>query len=517
MALGSVRHRSEGSSPAPTGATDASPVVALNAFLLAMARHRLAFGAVVVCCLLGGGLWLAQRTPTYESSAAILVSPIPAGDESLVGLPVIRASDLDPQRAAETAAPLLQSSAAARRAAAQSGVGSEASVAASVEVRVLEGASLVEVIAEGASPAEAASVANAYAEAALRVRDRHLAPQIEAAIANTENQLARVGGPAGREASLLEKRLATLRSIAGEGDPTLSLARPAASGVSQDTPAPQVISIAFVAGLLLAGLTVVMIELLVANPISSEAELERLYRLPVLGRVSQAAKPGATASRAAAGDGRPGAREGFRSLRDQLELRAADAAAHSPDRGSVVLMVSPGRGDQRAGGSLELARAFAVVHGEVTLVELDARRPRLAAMLGVEPAGDISELLSGVPIESVATPFDSGSGRLVPAPPAADLATREGICARTGEILEQARRLADWTVADAPPAAESPADVIAALGASDHVVVVVHLGSTRPESVAALRELLEQRECVPDGYLVVSEALRRGRRPGSLA
>jgi Mrp family chromosome partitioning ATPase len=147
----------------------------------------------------------------------------------------------------------------------------------------------------------------------------------------------------------------------------------------------------------------------------------------------------------------------------------------------------------------------------VAIVELDARNPRLAAMLGVDPAADISALLAGTPVESVATPFDSGGGWLFPAPPGADLAMREEICSRTREILDEVGRIGEWTVVDVPAVAEAPADVVAALDATDHAIVVVHLGVTRPEELAALRDLFGQRGRTPDGYLVVSDDPARSR------
>ncbi len=492
------------------GEADASPVVALNAFLAAVARRRLIFTAVVLSCLLGAGAWLAHRTPTYRSTAEILVSPIPARDESFVGLPLIRASELDAQRPAETAAALVQSPEAARLAASQMGSGSSGSVSGNVEVSVVSGSSLVQIAAEGGSPPEAASTANAYANAALRIRDRLLAPQVEAEIKGAEDQLSQVA-PNGREANALEERLVTLRSVAERGDPTLSLAGPASAGTSQALPASRVALIALIAGLLLASLTVVMIELLAAGPIRAEAELERLYRLPVLARV-----PGARGSDAsAARDPTRQVPEGYRALRDQLELRATDSRSGGLDGGLAVLVVSPGGGDSGAAEALNLARAFSAVEASVAVVELDVRNPRLAAMLGVNPVADVSALLAGEPAGSVATSFDSDGSWLFAAPPTSDLAMREEICARTGEILEEVGRIGDWTVVDAPPVAEAPADVIAACDATEHAVVVVHLGSTRPEDLAAVRDLFEQRGRTPDGYLVVSADARRGRWSGS--
>jgi tyrosine-protein kinase len=492
---------------------DASPAAALNSFLHIVARHRLVFAAVVLVCVLGAGAWSARRTPTYEATTEILVSPIPATDEALLGLPLIRAAQLDPQRAAVTAVPLLDSPATARLVAAKLHMSDPNAISSAVTVAAVPNSSLVQVTAEGSSADEAAAVANAYAEAALHVRAVLLAPQVRAAIRNTERQLESVSDPSGAEANALGVRLAGLRSIASRGDPTLSVARMSPPGTPQDTPTAQVLLIALMAGALLGGLTVVMIELLVPQPINSEAELLRLYPLPVLARVpGDKVDSGVGSDYRSLSDAPPAVREGFRTLRDQLELRATGEEDAGAARGSTILMVSGEQSDVRGSCSLDLARAFSSVHDAVAVVELDVRDPKMAAMLDVDPSGDLSSLLSGGGVGAIATPFDGTDGsRLIAAPRViADLATREAIAAQSAEVIDEARRFSDWVVVDAPPIVGAAADVIAALPAADFMVVVVHLGSTRPEALDLLRELFEQRGRRPNGYLVVT-----GRSVGS--
>jgi capsular polysaccharide biosynthesis protein len=493
--LGSIVEEEEG----------ASPAAALNSFLRVVLRHRTVFVAVVLFCLFGAGAWLVHRTPDYRATADILVSPIPATDESFVGLPLIQASQLDPQRAAETAAPLLDSVAAARQAATKLEESGPGAVSSAVTVEAVPGSSLVEVTAEWPTTDGAAAVANAYAEAALQTRGRLLEPKVRDAIVNTEAQLESISDPTGPEASVLETRLAGLRSIDGRGDPTLELAREASPGAPQDAPPAQVLLVALIAGVLLAGLTVVMIELLVAQPINSEGELLRLYSLPVLARVPDDEAAFGSNLGSSVANSPPAVREAFRTLRDQLELRAADGMSGPGRRGSTVLMVSPERSAMRGGCSLHLARSFSSVHDAVAVVELDVGDPKISAMLEVDPPGSLSSLIAGASVESVAVSFDGFNGsRLVAAPRAVDLATREAITTRTAEIIDEARLLGDWVVLDAPPVTEEAADAVAALPAADFVVVVVSLGSTRPEALGLLRELFEQRGRRPDGYLVLT-------------
>lgn len=506
MAGESLRDQSHRSWEDPD-AVDASPAAALGSFLRAIARHRVLFASVIFLCLFGAGALLSRRAASFGASAEILVSPVPATDESFVGLPLIRASQLEPQRAAATAAPLLETPAAAHLAAARLGAISPGEVASAVTVAAVPSSNLVQVSAKGGSAAGATAIANAYAEAALRVRGRFLAPQVRNAIAETNKQLTLLADPTGTEADTLKARLADLGSIAHRGDPTLALVRPAPLGVSENTPAKDVLLVALLVGALLASLTVVLIDLLTARPIDSESELTRLYPLPVLARAQVNRRGGGLEFRRPLNDAPVKVREGFRALRGQLELRARGGSGAAAEQGATVLMVSPEGSDGRSSSTLNLARAFSSVHETATVVELDLRNPKLAAMLGIDPTSDISALLSGTSIDAVAfaAHLNGSRGfRLIAAPAAIDLETHEAIAARSNQIVEEARQLGDWVVVDAPPIAEAAADAVGTLDATDYVVVVVRLGSTRPEALGRLRELFEQKGREPDGYLVLS-------------
>jgi Mrp family chromosome partitioning ATPase len=487
--------------PAVPGAVDPEvPAAALASYLRALLRHRFLFAAVTLACVAGAALWLAQRSSDYHAHASILVSPIPATDETLVGLPLVRSSDLEPARATETAASLIEAPASARAAARMLGSTDTAAITGSVSVKAKPDTRIVEVTASGGSPAQAAALANSYARGTLRARKERLVPEAERAIGETERELATT--PSGDTADALHARLASLRLVAQRGDPTLSLAAAANPGVLGGPPAAIVLLLALGAGLVLACLTITLVELLAPRPIEEESELSVVYPLPVLARVTLAGmnddlrRPLAEAPQAL--------REGFRALRAQIELRAADRPQAGDGGGSVVLLISPGPSDGSASCSLNLARAFVSVQESVTLLELDLRNPRMAGMLGADPHHDIGMLVSGMSLERVAYRLDGVNGlRLVSAPPAIDVTTLEQVVARSGEIVDASRQLSNWIVVDAPPISEA-ADALITAGSVDHIVVVVQLGSTSPGALAYLRELFEQTARVPDGYLVVT-------------
>jgi len=142
---------------------------------------------------------------------------------------------------------------------------------------------------------------------------------------------------------------------------------------------------------------------------------------------------------------------------------------------------------------------------------------RMAGMLATDPRHDIAGLVTGLPLERVASPLDGSNGlRLIAAPPAIDLATLEQVIARSAEIVDDSRRLSDWIVVDAPPISEA-ADALIVASSADHIVIVARLGSTTPGALVYLRELFEQAGRAPDGFLVVSAndtqaAASQGRR-----
>jgi Mrp family chromosome partitioning ATPase/capsular polysaccharide biosynthesis protein len=490
------------------------PAAALGAYLRGMLRHRLLFAAIVLTCLLSAAAWLSRGNPSYEARASILVSAIPAADQTLVGLPLIRGGDLEPERATQTAASLIGTPDSAEAGAQILGSPAALPALQAVTVTPRPNTSIVDVTASAGSAEEAANIANAYARGALRARKAALEPEVEALIAQTEADLATVP-PNGSTAETLRAKLANLRSVAARGDPTLSIAAAAKPGELQGRSTRTVLILALIAGLTLAGLTIVLIELLSPRPIEDENELSVAYPLPVLSRV-RLADFGDDLTRPLT-EAPEGLREGFRALRSQLELRATNRTRENGG-GGVVLLVSPGASEGHASCSLNLARAFVSVRESVTVIELDLRNPRMAGMLGMDPRYDVAELLRGQPVERVADRLDGEGLRLVAAPAAIDLETREKVISRSAEIVDASRRLSDWIVVDVAPMSEA-ADALIAAPSADHIVVVVRLGATNAAALGFMRELFEQTGRVPDGYLVVSGSEERGvrmrRRRGS--
>jgi capsular polysaccharide biosynthesis protein/Mrp family chromosome partitioning ATPase len=506
--------------PSPSAEpADTSPAVALNTLLRIVGRHLLVFVCVAVVCVLAALGYLAHRSTTYSATAQILVTPIPATDTSYIGLPLIRAAELEPQRGSATAAPLHASAAADEATAETTGL-TTAEVTAAVNIAAVSGSNLVAVTATGSSAAEATEIADAYARAAIKVRREFLKPQVRKAIADTERQRELLTDQVGAEANALGTRIGNLRTILKQGDPTLAFARPAPEGTAEGASSKVIILVAIFAGLVLGGLTTVMMELVAVRPLASEEDLSDIWPLPILARVPGGGRRRGEAKRRRwAREGAPiPVREAFRALRSQLVVRERERIGEVGGSGpaATVMLVSPEESESRTLASLELARSFAAAGEEATVVELDMNRPLLASLLDLSPRGDLSSLLRAEPAGEAVTalPGESRVG-LIAAPAETDRETYEALSVNSGRLVEIARSTASWLVVDAPPVAEATADAVTVVGAAEHLVVVVVLGSTRPEALALLRETLAQQGRGADGYVVLSgtPASRASRAP----
>ena len=162
---------------------------ALRPFVAALGRHWLLIIALTL--LAGGGCiaWFQQKDPDYEAEAQILVSPLPEDSAAFVGLPILRSAD-DPGRLIETAADIIDSPEAARRAArALPGIDA-AGASEAVDVAADESSNIVSVIAKQSDREEAAALANAYAEGSLEARGAALTPLYRKALRELRTQIA---------------------------------------------------------------------------------------------------------------------------------------------------------------------------------------------------------------------------------------------------------------------------------------------------------------------------------------
>lgn len=220
----------------------------LDSYLQAIGAHWLLVGVIALATVAGTTAAVSLRSPTYSATAKILVSPLPADDETFLGLQVIRDSG-DPTRTVQTAAALIETQDAAELAAIRIGPGwSGRRVADATTVQADGQSNLLAIAAKASRPLLAARVADEYARAALFVRRQALRVRVVALITQLQaRQRALSASDPGSED--IARRLNQLESVRDGEDPTLQLAGPAALPVTPSDPKWLLILVGTVVGI----------------------------------------------------------------------------------------------------------------------------------------------------------------------------------------------------------------------------------------------------------------------------
>lgn len=471
---------------------------ALRPFVRALSAHKLLVALVTLATVGGAIAWLAVRTESYEATAQMLVSPVPADDLAFRGLKVFRESG-DPTRDVETAATLTETVAIADRTAKALGPGWDFDdVLDDVDVTPQGQASVLGVTAVADDDELAARLANEFTEAVIDERAEELAAQAETEIPQQEANLEALP-PESAEAATIGARLATLRSVASEGDPTISVveeARPpdSAAGVS-----PLItLFLAALAGFSLGSAAALLREQL-DRRIRDEEEAVELYPLPVLSRVPVLKRRELRDATGPAWVMPPAIREAFRTLLTQLRQHRG---------GGVVMITSASTGDGKTTSAINLAATVAASGDRAILLDLDLRKPDVVKTLELEGSRSLPMILSGeLKLEEHLSSMPTlPTLSLLPTNGAAvEAEFVEPVNRRLPEILAQARKLAKWVIVDTAPLGEV-SDALRIAANVDEIIVVTRPGNTNRTNFEVMRDLLERTPAAaPSGLLVITD------------
>lgn len=478
----------------------------------ALRAHPLIAVAIVLATLGGSVVWLSTHSPSYSAKAQLLITPLRDDDPDRLTLPLLQESGNDPIRTVQTAAAVLDSQAAAGLAAQRLGFGwTRKEVRDAVDVQPQGQTNILDVKATAASPTQAATIANVFAKAIIDWRTITLRPLVRSEIAATRAQLREVQpGPAAAE---LERRLLRLEGLRTGRDPTVRLSqRAAASPRAEGVPPPLVVALALLAGGLLALGLLPLIDLIGPRKILSEDELLGIYPLPVLSRLPdlparRRAKPGRLSLD-------PSVWEAFRSIQVQVQVQVEqERDFDSPEgtepfvRTAVIMFTSATHADGKTASAIDCAVQLSDTGSDVILVDLDMRKPDVAARLGMTPSPpqpsapdgkvNLTQLMRPVPGRPKIRVLEGRAvGGLGLAAGFKDLPQRVAALVRKSAIE------ADYVIVDVPPLGQV-SDALLLVEAVTDIVIVARVGNTRISDVEVMRDLLLRAECNPTGYLVI--------------
>jgi Mrp family chromosome partitioning ATPase len=465
---------------------------------LAIRAHWLLVLVVGLVALVAGVVAVSLRDPEYEATARLLVSPLQQDQTAFFGTSMIRDSG-DPALTADTAANLVENDRAAALAAKRLGAGftrQEVSNAVSVDA---EGESnVLTAKATARQPGLAARVANTYVRSALVLRQRQLAPELDARVADLKAELRKVAADdVGRQGEL-RGQINDLGSVRDSGsDPTISLASAATPpGSPSQLPAVAIVGMALIGGLLLGAAAALATERFGRSLDTTEEALLAAYPLPVLARVPSAPRglrrQGPISQVALA----PRVREAYRTVAAQLEDTEGSRRA--------ILTTSASRRDGRTTTAAGLGIALADAGYSVIVLDFDFPRPALSRAVGAGPMDGLGPLLAaGGDLEDHLLELGASTNlRILPAVGA--WSAVEGETRRLADVLSQARSLADYVVIDAPPlgAASYALRIVREV---EEVVVVARPGRTSRPALQDLRDLVERMEAPSAGLVLAAE------------
>jgi capsular exopolysaccharide synthesis family protein len=481
-----------------------------SASVLDLVRRR--FLAILIPALIVPGVALAltmQQDKQYESSTSLLFRDSGPGSTPL--------ASSDPDREAATNLRLLQLDALDQKVNAHR----RHPFPGNVDVITEAESNLATITATDTNPKRAARTANAYADKYIELRHKEVSRDIEhekAAVEDALHQIpltTRPGGPAfgigrkkrrGARAEALKERLKelTVAGLAPIGVRQVSRAEPPASATSPDPVRNTIIG--GILGLALGVGFAIWLERR-DRRFRDARDLEAALGQPILGRIPQSRQ----LAKASPGTGAlaPPEEEAFRTLRANLRHVLQDNGARS------VLVTSANPGEGKTTVAWNLARAEAASGSKVLIIEADMRRPVLAASLGANGAPGLSQLLTADGrledlVQSIGFEEDENGGPSggqvdvllagSPPPNPAELLGSD----RMQAVLETVPAGYDLVVLDTPPASVV-SDVIPMFESIGGVVVVGRLGMTTYESVAELRDQLENLNAPLLGVVVNSD------------
>lgn len=466
-------------------------------------RERIWLVLIAVAITTGVAIfYVATATKTYEAQAELLITPISGDDPVLTGLGLLSAS-ADPNRDVQTAARLVANIDIASGVRERLGSGESAqSLLDDVSAEPVAGSNIVAVTATADSAVSAQRLANAFAKQAVQNRTTQMHDQIEQQLNRLETQAADAQEePLGES---IAGQIAQLRVLSTTPDPTIRTETEASVPRGTASPKPMLSIVGGLFAGLILGIGAAFAAQTLDPRLRRETQLRRQYKLPILCRIPKEANTGNQPLMP--GHTSPIVSEGYRTLRATLTGPARQRGEN------VILITGSSPAEGKTTTALNLAGSLALAGKRVILIESDLRHPVLGRTLGIDPVhgGVVNVLVGSERLEtSLVTSETHGPNlQLLLADYSGGWITDLFSIPSAEQLIDEARRHADYVVIDSPPLNEV-VDALPFARQADSVVLVARVGVTRLDKLSQLAELLAENDVVPAGF-----ALLGTPRPG---
>jgi polysaccharide biosynthesis transport protein len=472
-----------------SGEALATPGERLTLYVKALRRNWALAACIVLTTVLVGVVVSTLAPKSYDATANVLIGQR-AQLDALLG-----ANDYtpDPERDVNTSLELVTLEPVAEDVSRRLGLGlSAGALIGKVRTATAGNSNLVSITVRDDSPARAARIANAFANAYRDFRARAAQASLDDAIAGASERAAQL--PGGGERDALETELRRLQAAAAFQTGGVQIVRraTAASAVASRRTLQSAVIAGFL-GIVLAAVVVVVLAR-TDKRIRSSDDLEAAARRQVLATVP-------TSTRA---DGAEEARDALATLALALTLRE-----HKPRLGRgplrtgpvprVLLLASPGPREGTTKITLGLANALGDMGRRVIAIEADFREPSFATLLGLERSGGLASVLEGardLDEALVELPSAGGDGAQVLALTAGSTSVSpQPLLAgfRMGAVVAEASRIADVVLLAGAPMTPF-GDSFALVPLADAALVVGRLDLTRRDEAARAVRTLEELE-----------------------
>jgi succinoglycan biosynthesis transport protein ExoP len=473
----------------------------LSGALAVLRRRWLVVVGVTLACVLISVARHERAAKSYSATASVAFQ---SGTLPDAALQIFPSSSTEPQREANTEVLIAHSPEVAEGVRRQLNITTSPEVLLEqVQVEVAPNADILEIAATSGDPAYAAQLANSFAEQYIAFTARSELAGIASAQRNLESQIAALPAGSSERATLQQslQRLGELRAVAGGGASIIGRATTPGSPTWKSL--SSAVAIGLLIGLALAFALVFLLESL-DRRIKTIEECEREYRLPALAGVPQGA------FRATRADQREELLEPYRILRSALDFVAV---THRLD---TLLITSAVSGEGKTTVAVDLAHTVALTGRRVVLIELDLRRPTIAAHFDLHPGRGLTSVLTGggelmdllvEPLPELPNFSVLPAGRL-PHNPAELLGSP-----RIAEIIGELSGEDGIVIVDAPPLNPvADAQVLIGNPAIHAALIVARIDRVTRDEARRARAILDRHMVEPVGIVVTG--LRDGSRYG---